>query len=72
MNDDAQSGPGAAPSGDLQQLPSAEEGDPLARSAPRRKLAWSRPTVRIVELERTASGNEVTYGEGVDYVRGQS
>lgn len=72
MNDDAHSGPGAAPSGDVQQLPSAEEGDALARSAPRRKLAYSRPTVRILELECTASGNEVAYGEGPYYTRGQS
>ena len=63
MNERSQGGTTAASSGGVEHpLRGAET---PARSAAGRKLAWSRPSVRVMDIERTLSGQKmVTYLEG--------
>ena len=64
MNERTQGGEAAAPPGGAERSPSGGGAETPARSAPARKLAWSRPSVRVMDIERTRSGQPmVTYLE---------
>ena len=61
MNERTQGGTVAAQSGGA-ELPLRGEAETPPRG---RKLAWSRPSVRVMDIERTRSGQPmVTYLEG--------
>ncbi len=63
MNERTQGRTAAAQSGGA-ELPLRGEAETPPRSAPGRKLAWSRPSVRVMDIERTRSGQPmVTYLE---------
>ena len=61
MNDDTHSGTVAAPSGDVAQPPAKSGGGGECRTASpasrRGNLVWNCPTVRVMAIERTASGS---------------
>ena len=64
MNKRTQDGTAAASSGGVEH-PLRGGAETPARRAAGRKLAWSRPSVRVMEIERTFSGQPmVTYLEG--------
>lgn len=53
MSVDIHSGSVAAPSGDAEHLPRGGGAETPIPNAARPKLDWNRPTVRIMDIERT-------------------
>ncbi len=56
MNERTQGGTAAAPSGGAEPPLRGGGGGSETNAAPGRKLAWSRPSVRVMDIERTLSG----------------